>query len=186
VDCCVFDCVPLFAVLVFVLVLGVVTLEDDGDVPNVLVDELIEPDVLALPEAFIEPEPEVLVPVEGVVDDEGVVKLDDPVEVPELPGDVDCIVLLPEELVDGDVLDVAEPLDGVELALPPEVCACSPRAAANNAEAPQMISLLGFFIFGLFEVLPALPRSAHLFRTDVCVADSGGFGAVRRRHDVGR
>jgi hypothetical protein len=164
----VFDCVPIWAVFdcvefMFVFEFGLVVLELEKeelgvvacvpavldvlalDVPVMFDDELKEPDAEpdALPAALNDPE---------VPEEDGGVVLLVPLkvlEVDELVGEVDCMPLeLPNWLVEPEEGDVADELEGeVEEEVPDvDVCACSPRTAANSAEVPQVINLSGCFI----------------------------------------
>jgi hypothetical protein len=85
--------------------------------------------------------------------------------VDDVPGVVDCMLL---EVPDGVVADgvEVEPVGAVLVDGVPDVpvCACSPKAAANSAEAPQLINVMGFFMsFLLLHFLPVLPRVLRIY-----------------------
>jgi hypothetical protein len=114
-------------------------------------DELNEPaaEPDALPEPLKEPEvPGVDALLDGFCVLVPLVPLKE-LDVEELAGEDDCMPLeLPNWLVEPEEGDVADELEGdVEDEVPEvDVCACSPRTAANSAEVPQVINLMGCFI----------------------------------------
>jgi hypothetical protein len=121
------------------------------EVPLRFEEELNEPDAepAALPEPLNEPEvPGVVELLDGDVLFMPLVPLN-VLDVDELVGEVDCMPLeVPNWLVEPEEGDVADDVEGdVEDDVPEvDVCACSPRTAANSAEVPQVINLSGCFI----------------------------------------